>query len=315
MNEKLNENQQKSLLDEYGSQKESLFPKNSALKDENTASAGEIDALNHKNSASQDEGEVSTGEYALPYEKLMNKNDIVVFERNNYALVILYPTGNGFWNSTEHSAFFMQYVINELLDLRNEIRVDYDYFFKKSRFFSAYNDRQVAKIKRELPRLGFTVLRDDDYLFIFELKYKIPVEELKEWMDDEKLKKERIDAYFLPDTGKTELYTLIRSIGAEVMFAMDKLKFAPKEVVGGRMLDCVMDMYHEYDKLSKLGNAPNEEALKNTHKKNITNALADLSFLVSISHDNKLIEDKRMMRMGTILHSMRRITGSRANNK
>jgi hypothetical protein len=107
------------------------------------------------------------------YERIQSKKDALSFELNNFDKIVMFPTGAGFWNATGHSAFFMYHLIHDILDLRNQIKSDYDYYLKQTRFFTAYNAAQIIRIRSEIQKLGFDILRSDDRAFVFALKDKI----------------------------------------------------------------------------------------------------------------------------------------------
>lgn len=238
---------------------------------------------------------------APAHMKLRNKNEVVRWEDTNFDKIILFPTGGGFWNATSHSALFMDKYIHELMGLRNQIKTDFDFAFGRTRLFTAYNHDQIGKIKEEVPKLGFEVVRDDGKMYGFLLKEKVTVEQVKEWTKDEELKKQKIDAYFVPDNGKTKVYTIIHNLGKEVLLATDNMRATSRDVVGGRLLSCVLVMREEYEKLHDKATA--EEKVLAT--KEIMNGVAELSYMVSTAHDNKLIDDNRSMRIGTMLHNLR----------
>ncbi len=219
----------------------------------------------------------------------------------NFDKVVMFPTGNGFWNATQNSALLIVDVVHPMLGLRNRINCSYDYYFKKSRYYTAYNDIQIAKIKREIPELGFVVLRDDEKAYVFALKEKVSTDQMSEWRKAEELKRQKINAYFAPVGGDAGLYVLIRAFGKELLGLLQETKPVLREMIGHELVRLVIDMHRHNDGLASNNMDDRAEA-----RRKMFAIVGDTSLLVAIAHDNKMVDEKKSVRVGTLLHSMRR---------
>lgn len=226
--------------------------------------------------------------------RMSTKNEVVRFEKDNFDKVVLMPSGQ-FWNATEHSAFFMIKVLGS----KARVHVLYDNYIKRERVFVSYNAQQAAVVKAEAMK-KYEILRDDPSIFMFSLKKKIEPAQIKEWQKDEDLKQQKLDAYFMPDSGETRLYTLLRSLGRETFIADDRMRQGARDILGQRLMDLVMAMYREYAKLCSKAEAGIEEKMSVVGR--IKELAGEFSFLIMIAVDEKLIVDeRRMMRMGMTL--------------
>lgn len=224
--------------------------------------------------------------------RMTTKNEVVRFEKDNFDKVVLMPSGQ-FWNATEHSAFFMLKVLGS----KARIHVLYDNYIKRERVFVSYNAQQAAVIKAEAAK-KYEILRDDPSIFMFSLKKKIDPTQVREWQKDEDLKQQKLDAYFMPDSGETRLYTLLRALGRETFIADDRMRQGARDILGQRMMGLVMDMYREYAKLCNKADAEEKMSVAGRIKE----LAGEFSFLTMIAVDEKLIMDeRRMMRMGVAL--------------
>lgn len=235
------------------------------------------------------------------WQRMDDKNHVVRFEQNNFDKVALFAAGGGFWNATEHSCFFMVNMFQEGLKLVNQLHNTYDYYFKDHRFFVAYNAEQVKMIRETVSVRGFKVLRDDEKVFVFEIGEVITPGKVREWTMSEEAKRKQLDTYFLPDTGATEIYTFIRNLMGEVAFANDQMRGGARGLFADRMMDMLVYMYELYNSLVE----GEEEGNAAIYIK-MLRVVGNLALLSSVAGDQKIIDDRRMMRMGNLLVGLRR---------
>jgi hypothetical protein len=230
------------------------------------------------------------------YMDLKNKDDVVKFERYNFDKVVLYPTGNDFWNATFNSCLFMTHLIHERLELKNKIKSVVDYYIDSTRIYTAYNLAQINKIRAEVKKLGYNILRDDGEMLIFELSEPITTEQVHAWRNLEDTRREKIQGYFMPIGGNTPLYVAIRSLGSEVVKGMERIR-GSQSIIGGKLVDYLMDFFDTYT-LYNVGSRGKDDMLL---------IVGQIAHLVAIMHDESVIDDKRAARIGDCLHNIRKL--------
>lgn len=157
------------------------------------------------------------------WSKLNTKNDVVGWERNNFDKIVFYYTGKGFWQTTQHSCLFMVNSIHDLLGLKSKVNSVYDFYIKMDRIFTSYHQEQMERFRVDFARLEIKLLRESDAILVFELPKRIEPRMIDEWMSAEEIKRKKLDAYLLPNTGSTELYAKIRELGRDTILATNRI--------------------------------------------------------------------------------------------
>jgi hypothetical protein len=232
---------------------------------------------------------------APPYLAIADKNDVLKFELNNFDKVVFFASG-GFWCATQHSCLF---VLN-LLGVKAKMHVTYDKYIQKDRIYAAFHSGHFSSIHGLIQEYGCKTMRKDNKILVFQLPETVTPEQIKAWEHDDETRARKIDAYFLPDSGETRLYRLLRDLGREVFLSGNQMRQNARELIAGRMVDLCLEMFRAYMKLEKQSSPEVKTAINSQ----ILSLVNDFSFIATVAHDEGLIEDKRMMRVGALLKDL-----------
>lgn len=235
-----------------------------------------------------DEGDKSKKPAA--WVKIKNKNDVVKWERNNFYKIVFYHTGSDFWQATMNSCLFMVNLVHEQLELKSKIKSVLDYYLGSDRIYTAYHKNQVDRMRRELPKLGMNMLRDEDSILVFQMAKAISPDMISDWAKVEEIRKKKLDAYLLPVTGSADLYVHIRELGRYTILATDKMR-ASMAPFAATLISYLEEIYQLHINLEK----------KKMHK-----ILGSFAYFVQILNDEKIIDDKKAHRIGFLLHNIRK---------
>ena len=223
---------------------------------------------------------------------MKSKNDALRFEINNFDKIAIFASG-GFWCATEHSCLFLLNIIG----VKAKMHVTYDKYIQKDRIYIAFHSGHFAATRTSIEDSGCELIRKDSDMLVFQMSQMITPEQIKIWMHEEDTKKRKIDAYFLPDSGETKVYGLLRNLGREALSAGNHMRQNVRGVIADRMFVICMNMMREYIKLDKKSDRGETQEVYTK----IKSLVGDFSFVATIAYDDGLIEDKRIMRIGVLL--------------
>jgi hypothetical protein len=226
-------------------------------------------------------------------KNLTDKNDVVRFEFDNKQYIVLFAAGKDFWNATMNSAMLMKYCLGSGAKLHT-VR---DFYFGENRVYLAFHNKQIESIKTKVKRDGYKVLRNDKQLFVIKLKEPVSTKQFREWHRSEEVLTEKIDALLKPSAGTNEVYVLLRRLGRELIMAGEKMKSGAREIIAGRLIDLTIRCFRLQNQIAK---KPSED-----NRSRLLDILDDIAFLSSIAGDEKLIDNKRLLRIGDILMKLR----------
>jgi len=217
------------------------------------------------------------------------KESIFRFERHNFGAVLFAKSGN-FWVARENSALFLDRVLRAQV----KVKPDYDKYVNRDIICASVHVIHFHKVLSHVEQKKCAVHQKDDLVYI-KLPKEVTPETIRKWKVDEEAMKVRIDAYFMPDTGEVKLYSLIRDLGREIIIAERQMSDNMKAAVGSVMMTTTVAIEKAYR-----GMAEDSKGGEVTIKK----LVGDLSFIVMIAHDERLIGDRNAMRMGRILKNI-----------
>ncbi|MDR3298281.1 MAG: hypothetical protein LBT19_02875 [Candidatus Nomurabacteria bacterium] len=224
------------------------------------------------------------------WEKLKTKNDVAMWERNNFDKIVFYATGKDFWQATMNSCLSMVNLVHEQLNLNSKIHSTLDYYLNMDRIFTSYHQAQIERMRTELPKLGMRLLRDEDDVMVFQMAKSISPEMLGDWAKVEEIRKKKLDAYLMPVAGSNQLYVHVRELGRYTVLATDKMR-DPMRVFAAKLiayLDRIYELHIELDEAELLM------------------TIGKFAYVVQILNDEKIIDDKKAHRIGFLLHNIRK---------
>ena len=227
--------------------------------------------------------------------KMADKNAVLKFELNNFDKIALFASG-GFWSATQHSCLFMIHLIGT----KTKMHVTYDKYIQKDRIFVSFHSGHFKTTQELIESYGCKQLRKEPKILVFQLPEAVTPAQIKAWNHDEDTKAKQIDAYFLPDSGETKLYRLLRDLCRETLVSGDHMRQSVRGLVADRMFALCLEMFQVYMKLNKKST---KDEIAEIYKRMLS-LVSDFSFLATVAHDDGLIEDKRMMRMGALLKDL-----------
>ena len=111
------------------------------------------------------------------------------------------------------------------------------------------------------------------------------------------LTKAQVNEIFMPGGEESHAYTLIRHLGRDVLKMVAGMDGAVRDVVGGRLIVCVMEMYGACSCLDceECGEERGWEIMDEVDK---------MRALMAMAHDNGLVEDGLGMRIVTLIENL-----------
>lgn len=232
--------------------------------------------------------------------KLKDETDVVRFEKTNFGVVVVYHTRDVWFGATMHSAYFMSEIIQEMVGLRTQVKWMHDNYYNMDRPMINYHMGQVNKIRDTVKTLGHRVIRDDGEFFVFVLPEVVEKSEIVEWLNSEKMRREKLKKYFLNnDYG---LFKLCRELASEILMMKVKGVMDGKDAMMGMLTRYAMEI-HEL--ASVWESAEGKEKL--VAKKEIERRIERCSFVLATLADRRAVDDGRLIRIGTGFAGMRNV--------
>ncbi len=230
--------------------------------------------------------------------QVANETDVVKVEKNNFEVVIVFHTRDVWYGVTMHSAFFMSEMVQELVGLRTQVKWMHDNYYNVDRPMITYHAGQMNKIRDRIRSMGWRVIRDDGRFFVFGLPEVVDKEKITEWLNSEKMRREKLKRYFLSDD--FGLFKLCRELAMEVMTMKVKSVVSGQDVVGGVLLRYAMEI-HEYATAWEAG----AEKEKLVAGREIRRRMDRCCFVLAVLADRRAVDDGKLMRIGVCFMSIK----------
>ena len=131
-------------------------------------------------------------------KELSDQKSIVKFEFANDTYIILFKSGNDFWNVTMHSALFLKFwlKVSPNINLTNDKYYKLDY-----RPYLAIHKNGLSKILSLMVESGCKGVRKSDEVLVYRMPQAFGRKQISEWNNSIEVVGQKLDDYFLPSTG------------------------------------------------------------------------------------------------------------------
>jgi hypothetical protein len=234
-------------------------------------------------------------------KNLNSRESIVNYEVANHGTIVFVQCKNkdsqptGYWDVIENSALIMFHIMQPKIGRKTKINAVLNYYCDRAVLRVAYHKNHIEGIWRKLlDTKEVKLIHQTETLRVFKLKKSVPKEQFKQWYKDEEVKVAKRDALLLePAIYNPEMSQLVRKLGDEIVLVNEKIWVSLRDIYGTILVRFSLEMYLLLCE-------------KEVDKAKFINALNQFGFLVSVLANKTAIDERRALRIGKIIKSLRK---------
>jgi hypothetical protein len=219
--------------------------------------------------------------------------------RNNFDKIVLFRSGKEWMQATNNSALILKHALVDVLPTPKNMQETLDFASQQPRLFLSYKiGDKMEELRESVLKLGYEVLRNDDWIFAFAMKVEITSDEIAAWRREKEIRQANLDALLLPNFKSPTLSGAVRMIGTEVIWsAQGEAKNFGKEIGVNRLFDLYIRMF---------GLLCKTETNKKEMLVEMTELLNQTACVVSALSDSEMLDAKRSKAIAEAVNSLRK---------